>query len=67
MVGINPAKVIISNFKRSLGDGEEIIIKAPGGIRQRMFPIRGGNVGSPIDLDWGESGNYGADSEVGIY
>ena len=56
MVGISPGKMIIINLKKSLDVGGVIIIEISG-ARPWMFSIRGGNVESPIDLDWGELGN----------
>ena len=66
MDGISQEKVIITNIEKSLEVGRMIIIKISGGQSKAVL-YTVGNVGSPSDLDWGELGNYGTDSEVGRY
>ena len=53
--GANPEKVVIINFKRSLGIGNEIIIKISGvGGQTADVLSTGRNVEPPSDLDWEE-------------
>ena len=71
-----PVGMIIIKFKRK--NMEEMMgIRRSLGVSPWMFVMRGSQAAdvryagkdsaSPSGLDWGEFGNYGADSEVGQY